>query len=123
MIAKGREQASCIDAEMPYGLPMVQQPRIPSPALSDTGKGRFMKGRHVTVLERFDGSTWLEIGRFGSVQDAGAALDAAVATGSDPQTLRVTDVGPTKTGRVALVVGVVLAVAIPAFVLYVFFAG
>ena len=108
---------------MPYGVRMVQQPRIPSPALSDTGKGRFVKGRHVTVLERLDGTTWVEIGRFGSVQDAGVALDEAVAAGSDPQTLRVTDVGPTKTGRVALVVGVVLAVVIAAFVLYVFFAG
>jgi len=108
---------------MPYGVGMVQQPRIPSPALSDTGKGRFMKGRHVTVLERFDGTTWLEIGRFGSVEAAGAALDAAVAAGGDPETLRVTEVGPTKTGRVAFVVGVVLAVAIAAFVLYVFFAG
>ena len=102
---------------------MVQQPRIPSPALSDAGKGRFVKGRYVTVLERFDGTTWLEIGRFGSVQDAGVALDEAVAAGRDPQTLRVTDVGPTKTGRVAMVVGVLLAVAIAAFVLYVFFAG
>lgn len=108
---------------MPYGVRMVQQPRIPSPALSDTGKGRFMKGRHVTVLERFDGTTWLEIGRFGSEQAAGSALDAAVAAGSDPETLRITDVGPTKTGRVAFVVGVVLAVATAAFVLYVFFAG
>jgi hypothetical protein len=108
---------------MPYGVRMVQQPRIPSPALSDTGKGRFMKGRHVTVLERFDGTTWLEIGRFGSEQAAGSALDAAVAAGSDPETLRITDVGPTKTGRVAFVVGVVLAVAIAAFVVYVLFAG
>ena len=108
---------------MPYGVHMVQQPRIPGPALSDTGKGRFMKGRHITVLERFDGTMWLEIGRFGSVRDAGSALDAAVAAGSDPETLRITDVGPTMTGRVAMVVGVVLAVAIAAFVLYVFFAG
>jgi hypothetical protein len=102
---------------------MVQQPRMPSPTLSDVGKGRFMKGRHVTVLERFDGASWVEIGRFGSVQDAGNALDDAVATGSDLETLRVSDVGPTKTGRVAFVIGVILAVAIAAFVLYVFFAG
>ncbi len=104
-----------------YG--MVQQPRIPSPALSDTGKGRFVKGRHVTVLERFDGTTWLELGRFGSAEAAGVALDEAVAAGSDPETLRITDIGPTMTGRVAFVVGVVIAVAIAAFVLYVFFAG
>jgi hypothetical protein len=123
MIAKCLETAVCIDTTMPYGVRMVQQPRIPSPALSDTGKGRFVKGRHVTVLERFDGTTWLEIGRFGSVTDAGAALDAAVAAGGDPETLRITDIGPTMTGRVALVIGVVLAVAIAAFVLYVFFAG
>ncbi len=108
---------------MAYAGSMVQQPRMPSPTLSDVGKGRFMKGRHVTVLERFDGTNWLEIGRFGSVQDAGNALDDAVAAGSDPETLRVTDVGPTKTGRVAFVIGVILAVAIAAFVLYVFFAG
>lgn len=108
---------------MPYVVCMVQQPRMPSFTLSDVGKGRFVKGRHITVLERFDGTSWLEIGRFGSVQDAGSALDDAVAAGSDPTTLRVTDVGPTKTGRVAMVVGVVVAVAIAAFVLYVFFAG
>jgi hypothetical protein len=102
---------------------MVQQPRMPTVGLSDTGKGRFVKGRRVSVLERFNGTTWLEIGRFGSVQDAGVALDEAVAAGSDPETLRVTDVGPWRTGRVAMVVGVVLAVAIAAFVLYVFFAG
>jgi hypothetical protein len=108
---------------MPYGVSMVQQPRVPSPTLSDTGRGRFMKGRRVTVLERFDGTTWLEVGRFGSIQDAGVALDEAVAAGSDPETLRVTDVGPTKTGRVAMVLGVVVGVAIAAFVLYVLFAG
>jgi len=123
MIAKCLETAVCIDTAMPYAGTLVQQPRMPSPTLSDVGKGRFIKGRHVTVLERFDGADWLEIGRFGSVQDAGNALDDAVAAGSDPESLRVTDVGPTTTGRVALVIGVVLAVAIAAFVLYVFFAG
>jgi len=102
---------------------MSQQPHIPSPTLSDVGKGRFMKGRRITVLERFDGTTWLAVGRFGSVQDAGVALDEAVAIGGDPKSLRVTELGPSRTGRAATVVGVVVAVAVAAFVLYVFFAG
>jgi hypothetical protein len=46
-----------------------------------------------------------------------------VATGTDAETLRVTEVGPKMFARVALVVGVVLGIALVGFILYVFLAG
>ena len=82
-----------------------------------------MRGRHAAILEHFDGKRWVELGRYGTVHDAGSALDAAVATGTDAETLRVTEIPPKMFARVVMVVGVVLAVALVGFILYVFLAG
>jgi hypothetical protein len=101
----------------------IPGPRVPSPFLGDVGKGRFLRGRHVAKLERFDETRWVELGRYGTLHDAGVALDAAVATGTDAGTVRVTEVAPSIPMRVLMVVGVVLAIAFVAFFLYVFLAG
>jgi len=98
-------------------------PNVPSPFLGDVGKGRFLQGRHVATLEQFDGTMWLELGRYGTLQDAGVALDAAVATGADAGTLRVTQAPPKTFARVLMFVGVIAAVALIGFILYVFLAG
>jgi len=100
----------------------VSQPD-PSPFLGDVGKGRFLRERHVAKLERLDGTTWVELDRYGTPQDAGVALDAAVASGTAAGTLRVTQVSVKTSMRVLTIVGAVLAVAFVAFFLYVFLAG
>ena len=108
-----------------YGTHMQQHdPHMPGPTLSDAGSGRLLRGRRqITILERLDGTTWTEVGRFGSELDAGVALDEAVAAGRDPETLRLTEVGPTTMSRVVTVAGLALGAALAVFVLYVFFGG
>ena len=97
-----------------------QGPRIPSATLSDFGKGRFRSGR-VAVLERFDGAAWHPIGRFGSVLDAGVALDDAIGAGAEPSSLRVVEV-PRSTGmRVLMIAGAVLFVVALVLVLFLVF--
>jgi hypothetical protein len=98
-------------------------PNIPSPALSDVGKGRFPGARRVAILERYDGATWAEVGRYGSVRDANVALDESVAAGADAGTLRVSEAERKTSTLVLMVLGAVLFVAAVAFVLYVFLGG
>ena len=101
----------------------ISGPNVPSPILGDIGNGRFLRGRRVAKLEHLEATTWVELGRYGTLHDAGIALDAAVASGTAAGTLRVTQV-PVKTSmRVLTIVGAVLAVAFVAFFLYVFLAG
>ena len=107
-----------------YGSDMsISGPNVPSPILGDIGNGRFLRGRRVAKLEHLEATIWVELGRYGTLHDAGIALDAAVASGIAAGTLRVTQV-PVKTSmRVLTIVGAVLAVAFVAFFLYVFLAG
>ena|SRR6185436_19161347 len=95
-------------------------PRIPSPTLADVGKGRLFRGR-VAVLERYDGAAWQPIGQYGSVRDAGVALDEAIGGGADPSSLRVVEASMSTSNRVLLVVGALLLVLVSAFALYVVF--
>jgi hypothetical protein len=95
------------------------QPNIPGPTLADAGKGRFGGSRRVAILERYDGSSWLPIGRYGSVRDADIALDEAVAAGAEPGRLRVVELARSTTGRVLALVGLVVLAVVVAFVLYV----
>ena len=97
-----------------------QGPRIPSPTLADFGKGRFV-GRPTAALERYDGTTWTEVGRFRNVHDAGVAYDEAIGAGADPSTIRVSEIGPSVGMRVLMIAGAVVFLAIAAFALYVVF--
>jgi hypothetical protein len=99
---------------------MQREPRIPSPTLAAVGKGRFPR-RKAAVLERHDAGGWREIGRFGSVRDAGVALDEAIGAGADPGSLRVVETPPSTASRVALILGAVALVVVSAFALYVVF--
>ena len=51
---------------------------------------RLPRVRRTATLERLQGSTWTEVGRFGSIRHADEALDRAVAAGTDAGSLRVT---------------------------------
>lgn len=97
---------------------MQPGPKVPSPSLADVGKGRFYSSRRTAVLERFDGAVWREVGRYGSVQDAGVALDEAVGAGSAPDTLRVVESGMSKGSRLLLIAGAALLVGAFAFAMY-----
>ena len=99
---------------------MQSGPRIPSPTLADHGKGRFLRGR-VATLERYDGAAWRPIGRFGSVRDAGEALDEAIGAGAEPSSLRVVEVPRSTSMRVLVIAGAVLFVVALALVLYLVF--
>lgn len=95
------------------------QPNIPGPTLADVGKGRFGRARRAAILERYDGTAWREVGRYGSVRDADVALDEAVGAGAGPGSMRVVEDGSSTATRVLVIVAAVaLAVAV-AFVLYV----
>ncbi|MEP6758125.1 MAG: hypothetical protein ABJB55_02915 [Actinomycetota bacterium] len=101
----------------------ISGPNVPSPTLSDIGNGRFVRGRRVAILEHFDGTMWLEIGRYGSVRDADEALDRTIATGAEVGTLRVTE-APRKTSTLVLMgVGAVAFVALLVAVVYVLSGG
>jgi hypothetical protein len=86
--------------------------------MADVGKGRFYSSRRTAVLERFDGAVWREVGRYGSVRDAGVALDEAVGAGSAPGTLRVVERGMSTGSRLLLIVGAVLLIGAFAFAMY-----
>jgi hypothetical protein len=97
----------------------IPGPKVPSPTLADVGKGRFARLRRTAVLERHDGSAWHEVGRFGSVRDAGVALDEAIGAGAASDTLRVVETEPSTASRVFMIVGALAAAIAFAFVLYV----
>jgi hypothetical protein len=96
------------------------EPRIPSPTLSDFGKGRFRRGRPA-VLERYDGNSWRQAGRFGGAREANAALDEAVGAGADPASVRVVEIGPTPLARALMIAGMVVFGLVVAFCAYVVF--
>jgi hypothetical protein len=95
-------------------------PKVPSPTLLDFGKGRFL-GRRAAILERYDGTAWRPVGRFGDVHDAGVAYDEAIGAGAEPSTVRVVEIGPSLTVRVLMIVGAVALVVFAAFGFYVVF--
>jgi hypothetical protein len=111
---------------MSYGSGMSigsSGPNIPSPTLTDAGKGRFPVARRLGILERFDGMTWVEIGRYGSVRDADAALDEMIGAGANAGTLRVTEAPLPRSTLVLMGVGAFALGTGIAFVLYIFFGG
>jgi hypothetical protein len=96
-------------------------PNIPSPTLTDAGKGRSPVGRRLAILERFDGATWVEIGRYGSVRDADVALDEMIGAGANAGTLRVTEAPLRRSTLVLMGVGAFAVGTAIAFVLYILF--
>ena len=95
------------------------QPNIPGPTLADVGKGRLAGSRRGAILERYDGSSWLPTGRYGSVRDADIALDEAVAAGAEPGRLRVVEPPRTPASLVLASVGLIVLAVVVALVLYV----
>jgi hypothetical protein len=98
-------------------------PNIPSPTLTDAGKGRFPIARRLGILERFDGTSWVEIGRYGSVRDADVALDEMIGGGANAGSLRVTEAPLPRSTLVLMGVGAFAVGTAIAFVLYIFFGG
>jgi hypothetical protein len=86
--------------------------------MADVGKGRFYSSRRTAILERFDGAVWREVDRYGSVHDAGVALDEAIGAGSAPDSLRVVERGMSTGSRILLIAGAVLLIAAFAFAMY-----
>jgi hypothetical protein len=97
------------------------QPNIPSPTLTDVGKGRFVRSRRVAVHERHVGSAWHEVGRFGSMRDAGVALDEAIGAGAAPGSMRVVEAAASTTTRLLKIAGAIVLVVAAALVLYILF--
>src|SRR3954447_18773320 len=98
------------------------QPAGPSSFLADIGKGR-MLGRKAAAIERFDGTSWQEIGRYPNGREANTALDEAVGNGADPGTLRILDVAPSTTARMLMIAGVVLCVLAVSAIVWLFVGG
>jgi hypothetical protein len=98
------------------------QPAGPSPFLADIGKGRFF-GSRGAVLQRFDGSAWLDVQRYRSTHDADVALDQAVGEGQEPGALRIVDVAPSTTARVLMIVAAIACAAVAVGIVWLFVAG
>jgi len=100
----------------------IPGPGEPSPFLAGVGKGRFL-GSRTAVLQRFDGSTWLEVQRYRSMHDAKAALDHAVGEGQEPGALRIVDAAPSASVRALMIVAVIACVAVATGIVLLFVAG
>lgn len=97
-------------------------PRIPSPNLSDAGKGRFPRSRRTAVVERFTGTEWVQVGRYGSLHDADEALDLAIAAGADAGSLRVVEARGRTSSLAFVVVATIVVLAVAALILYILLA-
>ncbi len=83
--------------------------------LSDTGRGRLGRGRsRTTILQRRASDGWIDVARFGSYPAAAKALDDAIATGAQPDDLRLTPVPPSRARLVLAVAGIVLLAIVAA---------
>jgi hypothetical protein len=100
----------------------IPGPREPSPFLAGIGKGRFL-GSRAAVLQRFGGSTWIDVRRYRSMHDANAALDHAVGEGQEPGALRIVDAPPSTTARVLMIVAAIACAAVAAGIIWLFVAG
>jgi hypothetical protein len=96
---------------------------LPGPFLTDVGKGRMGRFRRGAVLEHYEGGVWVAHERFGSARDASAALDAIVASGGDPDHLRVGTVGSTLGRRLATILAAVAVGLVVAFWLFIMLGG
>jgi hypothetical protein len=96
-------------------------PRVPSPGIAGFFKGRIARLRASAIVERNDGGTWHEVGRYATPIDAKLAVDAAIASGSEPASIRVVEAQTS--GRLFLVVGgLAIAIAV-VIVLYIIFSS
>ena len=100
----------------------IPGPGEPSPFLAGIGKGRFL-GSRAAVLQRFDGSTWLDVHRYRSMHEANVALDHAVGEGEEPGALRIVDAAPSATARALMIVGAVVCVAVAIAIVWLLVGG
>ena len=100
----------------------IPGPGEPSPFLAGIGKGRFL-GPRAAVLQRFDGSTWLDVERYRSMHDANVALDHAVGEGQEPGALRIVDATPSATARALMIVAAIACVAVALAIVWIFVSG
>jgi hypothetical protein len=84
---------------------------IPSPFASDIGRARLGRLRRGAVLEHLTGDGgWRQVAVFGSIHDANEALDELVASGTEPDHLRVNETAPSAGTRIAMIaLGVAVA--------------
>ena len=75
------------------------------------------------VLQRFDGTTWLDVERYRSMHEANAALDHAVGEGQEPGSLRIVDAAPSATARALMIVAAIACAAMVAAIVWLFVAG
>jgi len=100
----------------------IPGPGEPSPFLAGVGKGRFL-GSKAAVLQRFDGSAWLDVERYRTVREANLALDHAVGEGQEPGALRIVDAAPSASARTLMIIGVVVCVAVAVGIVLLFVTG
>jgi hypothetical protein len=100
----------------------IPGPGEPSAFLAGIGKGRFL-GSRAAVLQRFDGSTWLDVQRYRSTHDANAALDHAIGEGQEPGALRIVDAPPSTAARALMIVAVIACAAVAIGIVLLFVAG
>jgi len=79
---------------------------------ADVGKNRLGRFRRAAVVEQLQGAAWVPIARFGSIASADAAVDEMVARGSEPDHLRVTEMGPKTAPWIAALAGAIVVVLI-----------
>lgn len=82
-----------------------------------------MPGREASAIERFDGASWQQIGRYPNGREANTALDEAVGNGADPGTLRIVDVAPSTTARLLMIAGAALCVLAVIAIVWLFVGG
>jgi hypothetical protein len=85
-------------------------PHVPSPGIAGFFKDRIPRSRSGAIVERSDGGTWHEIGRYANPFDAKLAVDEAIAAGSEPDSLRVVE--PRMSNVVLIIGGLAISIAI-----------
>ena len=64
-------------------------PSAGSFSVADVDTSRFVKHRGALVLEHLEGATWVEMGRYGTTQEASNALDDQIGQGARADHLRL----------------------------------
>ena len=98
------------------------QPAGPSPFLAGIGKGRFL-GARAALLQRFDGSGWLDVARYRSAHKAGIAVDEAIGEGAEAGALRVVDAPLSASSRLLMIAGAAVFVILVLLIVWLFVAG
>ena len=92
-------------------------PHDPGTAVAGYFRGRIPRLKAAAIVERNDRGVWHEVGRYSTVADAKRAVDEAMAAGTDPGSLRVTETHPRQ--GLLLVLGAAMAIAAVAIVTFI----